>query len=104
SFGGSSGWFRFAPLIDGEPDFTRETEPLHHANTAWLPRSTTESGNYLELYGARPALLLHEVSGFRSAASDGYLALDGYGRWQHHATPSAFGLGIGIERWSDGRW
>lgn len=104
SVGGSLGWFRYVPLVNGVPDLDRETGRDGYANTAWLRRSTTNAGNFIEVLGKRPALITHKVSGFRSVATDSYRRLDENRQWVHFNVPTARGIGIAIERWSKNRW
>lgn len=99
--GGMMGRFRFVPLVDGRPDFARETEMVHYANTASLIKQTT-GGGFIEIAGRRPSLVLHVVSGFRSAPSDRYSQLDAHQQWGSYlGAGGADGIGIGIGIWNN---
>lgn len=92
--GGMLGHFRYVPVVNGAPDFTQET--------AEISRADTTSEGLIELAGKRPDLVYHVISGFRSAASDGYFQLDAKREWRSFAAGDE-GLGTGIYPWSKDR-
>ncbi len=94
--GGEVGTFRYAPLVDGVPALDKETDPLQRANTS--------SYGAMRLVGKRPDLLLHTVTGFRSAGDDGYRMLGADNRWGGFDGYGEPGMGIGILPWSLDRW
>lgn len=89
--GGLLDHWRYVPVVAGAPDLKQATEEITFADTTGLGQA--------ELFGKRPNLMLHRISGFRSGPSEMYQAL---GRGA--AVPSATsGMGNGIALWSKDR-
>jgi hypothetical protein len=93
--GGVTGIYRFVPLVDGAPDFERESADIFRAYT---------SGGFLELVGKRPDLILHEASGFRSSSIDSYRFPDRESALRPIEPGKNGAIGLGIFPWSKGRW
>ncbi len=93
--GGAVGEFRYAPIVNGAPAIDQESDPVDHTNTA--------SYGFLEIVGKRPALLMHKVTGFRSAGSDNYQMLGADNRWSTTDGYGEAGYGTGILPWSKDR-
>lgn len=93
--GGAVGQFRYVPLVNGAPVVEQETEPVEYVNTA--------SYGFLELVGKRPGLMMHTVTGFRSAGSDNYQLLGADNRWSTTDGYGEPGYGTGILPWSNDR-
>lgn len=92
---GLSRAFRYVPLVKGVPDFTQETSDAGRASS---------TGGFEELVGKRPNLVLHMVSGFRSAAYDGYGFLGANNDWDWMGPPDLPGTGEGLFLWTKGRF
>jgi hypothetical protein len=91
---GLSRAFRYVPLVKGVPDFTQETSDAGRASS---------TGGFDELVGKRPNLVLHLVSGFRSAAYDGYGILGANNEWDWMGAPDLPGTGEGLFLWTKDR-
>ncbi len=94
--GGAVGAFRYVPVVDGLPDFAHETPEITYADTT--------GAGFVELWGQRPDLKLHVVSGFRGGAEDRYFGLAGAYGWQVEPLSPASGIGARIDRWPGNRW
>lgn len=89
--GGMLDHWRYVPIVAGAPDMKQATEEITFADTTGLGQA--------ELFGKRPNLMLHRISGFRSGPGEQYQALTRGG-----AIPnSPSGMGNGISRWSKDR-
>jgi hypothetical protein len=93
--GGMLGEYSYVPLVGFAPDLERASEPVSYANTSSFP--------LVEMVGARPELVRHVISAFRSASSEHYTTLDSEGRWQTSPLNGREDFGAGILRWSEGR-
>jgi len=93
--GGVSSYFRYVPLVKGAPDFERETSDVSHMDTSGV--------GSLVLTGKRPHLLLHDVSGFRSAATERYAVLDENNAWSSSGLKEVSGMSEGIFPWTKDR-
>jgi hypothetical protein len=81
--------------VKGAPDFERETDDVSHADTSGF--------GYVAIAGKRPHLLLHSVSGFRSAAGEHYKVLGDDNVWSYAPLGYGSGIGEGIFSWSKDR-
>ena len=93
--GGAVGSFRYAPIVRGAPAVDQESDPVDHTNTA--------SYGLLEIVAKRPGLLMHKVTGFRSAGEDSYEMLGADNRWSTTDGYGEPGYGTGILPWSKDR-
>jgi hypothetical protein len=86
---------RYIPILGGLPALDQETAEI----SFW---SATVYGG-LDLWGKRPSLMLHTVSGLQDQLTERYQALDEGGVWQT-VSLSAPGRGLLIAPWSRDRW
>lgn len=93
--GGMLGEYSYVPLVGFAPDLERRSEPVSYANTSSFPM--------VEMVGARPELIRHVISAFRSASSEHYTTLDADGHWQPSPLNGRDDFGAGIEPWNEGK-
>jgi hypothetical protein len=93
--GGISASFRYVPFVNGAPDFARETSDVSYSDTSGV--------GSLVLAGKRPHLLMHDVSGFRSSATERYSLLDHENAWSSSGLKEVSGIGEGIFPWTKDR-
>lgn len=95
--GGAASSFRYVPLVDGVPDFAEATDDIDF-------RDTTGVG-VCDVYGGRPHLILHGISGFRSGPSEYYQVLDDDNGWRGSTSSLGAGPGFsnGVMAWSGDR-